>query len=456
MKKSIKYNPQFLIGFLALFIAITSCNEPSNFGIEVFPKNDLITVKNVVIEDEISSFTFRDDSVQTDEPAKNLLGSFNDPKFGSTTIDFATQFRLQFFPDYGESPQADSIKLYLYYRSIYGDTITTQKLKVYELESPLDVDADYYQNVDLKSFASNYLLGEIELIPKVSLDTVYADTSYQLITIPLDISLAEKLITADSTQMINNDVFLEYFKGLYVETEVLTEEGGTILYLDAVSSSSFQGSALVVYYNNEEIREIAEGDSSLTMPFVVTSYSARVNSYTHDYSNTPFEDNLNQEIEEDSLIYVQATGGLKSRILIDNLISWRDSVNVAINKAELIFQVDTIPLEGQSILDTASYPFDFAPPQQLLLTVVDENGKEFLPRDYYFSPTFYGGYLGADYTYHFNITQHLQEILDGNTDNYGFYLTPSNKNSEANRVVLKGSSSETGIKLLVTYSKFAN
>lgn len=452
MKKNIKYNSQFLIGFLALFFAITSCKEQGDFGIDILPKNDLITIKNVVITDEISSYTFSDDSVSTDETAKSLFGSFVDPVFGSTTIDFASQFRLQFFPGYGESPQADSVKLYLYYRIIYGDTLTAQKFRVYELESPLNIDEDYYQDTDLKSLASDFLLGEIEYTPKVTLDTVYLDTAYQLISIPLDISLAEKLISADSTDMINNDVFLEYFRGLYIESEKLTEEGGAILTLDAASSDAFQGSALVLYYNNEEIRELSGGDSSITMPFVISDFSARVNSYTHDYSNTPFEDNLNQEVGEDSLIYVQATGGLKSRILIDNLISWQDSVNVAINKAELIFQVDTLLVTPEN----SPFPLNFAPPLQLLLTVVDENGKEFLPIDYVFSPLFYGGYLREDFTYHFNITQHLQEIIAGNAGNYGFYLTPANKNSEANRVILKGSTSETGVKLLVTYSKFSN
>ena len=320
----------------------------------------------------------------------------------------------------------------------------------------MNIDDDYYQDTDLKSLASDFLLGEIEYTPKVILDTIYLDTTYQLISIPLDISLAEKLISADSTDMINNDVFLEYFRGLYIESEKLTEEGGAILTLDAASSDVFQGSAMVLYYNNEEIRELSGGDSSLTMPFVISDFSARVNSFAHDYSNTPFEGNLNQEVGADSLIYVQATGGLKSRILIDNLISWQDSVNVAINKAELIFQIDTIPFVSQSIFETAPFPLDFFPPLQLLLTIVDENGKEFLPIDYYFSPLFYDGYLRADFTYHFNITQHLQEIIAGNAGNYGFYLTPANKNSEANRVILKGSKSETGVKLLITYSKFTN
>ena len=445
MKSIKKYNHQFLIGIFALIFALSGCEEQSDFGVEILPKEDLITIKNIVIKNDISSFIFREDSIRTDEAINSLLGSFFDPVFGITDIDFATQFRLQSFPGYGTEPQVDSIKLFLYYRLIYGDTVTAQKFRVYELESSLDIDAEYNQHVDLKSMAFDQILGEIDYIPIVKQDSFTKDTFYQLITIPLDISLAEKLINADSLDMINNDVFLEFFKGLYIESEQLTAEGGTILSLEASSSNTFQGSALVLYYNNKEIRDLAvSGDTSIVMPFVISKFSARVNSIEHDYSVTDFGDNINTHTTDDTLIYIQATGGLKSKILIDNLESWKDSVNIAINKAELIFQIDTV----------VSDIHNFAPPTQLLFTVIDSTGAEYLPIDYVFNPTFYGGYLLNDYTYRFNITQHLQEIIRGSIGNFGFFLTPAYKNNEANRVVIKGSESEPGIKLIITYSKY--
>ena len=149
------------------------------------------------------------------------------------------------------------------------------------------------------------------------------------------------------------------------------------------------------------------------MPYVITSLSARVNSIAHDYTETPFYNELNAETNPDSLIYVQATGGLKARIFIDDLTLWQDSVNTAINKAELVFQVDTIASEVNK----------FPPPRQLLFTVADENENEFLPVDYGFNAAYYGGVLRSDYTYHFNITQHLQQIIRGDVENHGFYLT---------------------------------
>jgi len=436
------YKVQFVTVVILIFIALAGCEEQSSIGVEVLPDGDLISVRNSI--QNTMSYTHSEDSIRTDEASNNLLGSFTDSLFGNTTIDFAAQFRLYEFPDFGTNPEADSVKLYLYYRIVYGDTITRQKFNVYELASSLDIDSRYTQDVDLKSMASDDLIGEFEYRPKVRLDSATADTFYQLINIPIDISLGEKLINADSSQMINNDVFLEFFKGLYIETEKQNSQGGAILSLETVQQGSFNGSALVLFYHNDSIKSVAGGDSSLLMPYIISGYSARVNHIEHDYTEAPFFANLNSETDQDSLIYVQATGGLKSRILIDNLSSWADSANTAINKAELIFQIDTI----------ASQVHKFPPPSQMLFTVVDSVGKEFLPKDYVFSPSFYGGGLLKDYTYHFNITQHLQEIIDGKTGNYGFYLTPAKKNNEANRVVLKGSTSKTGIKLIITYSKY--
>ena len=252
MKQYIKYSYKIIIGLLLVGIIIGGCREENDLGLELLPQDDLITVKNVVIKDAISSFTFSEDSIRTDEASKSLLGSLNDPEFGKTNAHFATQFRLQQFPDFGTNPVADSVKLIVRYKGIYGDTITPQSFRVYELESPLNVDENYTQEVDLKSMASSQLLGEIIYTPRLVMDSTETDTFQQIFSIPIDISIGERLINADSSIMVNNDLFLDYFKGLYIESEPINGEGGTLLSLDAVSSTSYLGTGLIVYYNNEE------------------------------------------------------------------------------------------------------------------------------------------------------------------------------------------------------------
>ena len=167
MKRGIIDICKYIIGVF-LIAGFWGCNETNNLGMELLPSTDLITVKSTVIKDEISSFTHHEDSVKTDEGRKSLLGSFQDPVFGNTTVDFATQFRLRSFPDFGTNPVPDSIYLYLYYRIIYGDTVTPQKFRVYELDSSLEADAEYFQDTDLKALASDNLLAEIEYVPIVN------------------------------------------------------------------------------------------------------------------------------------------------------------------------------------------------------------------------------------------------------------------------------------------------
>lgn len=451
MKNKITQILQVTAGLLLILSVITACNDSNDLGLEILPGSDLIDVKNVVVEDDISAFTFSEEGVVTSGTGKNLLGSMNDPVFGSTTVNFATQFRLERFPDFGDNPTVDSTKLVLYYTGVYGDTITPHHFKVYELESGLSDEIDYTQDVDLKSMASDQLLGELEYTPKIAIDSTSQDTLYQAITIPLDNSLGEKLATADSLDLVTNDVFLNYFKGLYIESEKVTSGEGSLLTLEASKRGTFQGSALVVYYDNDE-NQAKESPDTLFQAFIITQYSTRVNNIQHDYTGAPFLANLNQENEQEDNIYVQPMGGIKSRILINDLEGWKDSVNTAINKAELVFHVDTI----------ASDIENFAPPSQLILTYVDKDGKERLPVDYYFNPLFYGGFLYEDHTYRFNITQHLQQIIDitnPEAENYvgnqGFYLTTGQRSDFANRVVLEGGQEENGIQLLITYTQYS-
>src|SRR5690554_6844861 len=223
---------RFLIPILAVISLLTSCNDTGDLGMDLLPTTDLIEVKSLIEKDNIQAFTFSEDSIQTDEPVKSLLGSFNDPVFGLTTINLATQFRLLDKPEYGDNPVADSVKLVLYYSSVYGDIITLQTFTVYELESSLDVDATYAQNVDLKALTSDIAIGQFTHTPIIELDSTDTDTLFQPIIIPVDVSLGQKLLDATEEDLASNDAFLQYFKGLLIESAVQPTEGGSILTLE--------------------------------------------------------------------------------------------------------------------------------------------------------------------------------------------------------------------------------
>ena len=448
---------KFVAGFALLSLIFWSCKEELNkTGYGLLDKGDLVSVKKTEIDKTtIKSFTVTDLKQRTDETTYNLLGTFNDPVFGKTTADFAVQFRLSRYPDLSKNAQPDSLVLYLLYREFFGDAVTPQRLKVYELASDLSFDARYEQDVNLKAISKGEVLADINYVPKFKLDSLTnlygstkakpKDTVIQEIAIKLNASLINKLWSADSLTLSNNDLFLKYFKGLYIEAGDLNQ-GGAIIRINALAF----GSRMIMHYHNSE-------EDSLFYNYNINENSARVSRFTHDYANTAFAANLDKKVNQDSLIYLQTTGGLGSKIEIHGLGSLKrmfpelgsDTTNIAINKAELIFQVD------QFYTDTAKY----LPPYQVILSAINEKDDLYFPSDLAFSQAYFGGvYNKTDGTYRFNIAKHIQDLMTKPTDKDGsvrgsFFLSMADRNSSYGRVVLKGANSKTGIRLEITYSK---
>lgn len=442
---------KFVAGFALMSLIFWSCKEELNkTGYGLLDKGDLVSVKKAEIDKStIKSFTVTDEKQRTDETTYNLLGTFNDPVFGKITADFAVQFRLGQYPDFSKNAQPDSLVLYLLYMEFFGDTVTPQRLKVYELASDLSFDAQYDQDVNLKAISKGEVLADITYVPKFKLDSLTnlygstkakpKDTVIQEIAIKLNASLINKLWAADTLTLSKNELFLEYFKGLYIEAGDLNQ-GGAVMRINSIA----RGSRMIMHYKNSE-------KDSLFYSYNINENSARVSRFSHEYTNTDFFANLDKKETQDSLIYLQTTGGLGSKILIPNLNLWRDSANIAINKAELIFTVD------QFYTDTAKY----TPPYQVILSAVNEKDSLYFPSDLAFSQAYFGGvYNKTDGTYRFNIAKHVQELISKKPngvgylrENYGFFLSMADRNTNYGRVVLKGANSKTGIRLEITYSK---
>ncbi len=455
MKEENKTLFKFAIGFALMLITFFGCStDPGKAGLGLLPVGDLIVVGKTT-DTNIQSYTKSDEIQRTDESNYNLLGTFNDPVFGKTIADFACQYRLSGYPAFKKVSQIDSLVLYLAYKEIYGDTLTPQHFKIYELASDIPYDDKFYQNTNLKALANSEVLAEKTYIPKFRLDSltnlygstkkIPKDTVTQEIPFKLSATLINKLVSADTLTNSDNDRFLQYFKGLYIETTDLTQQGTLLKVL---------GSGMVMYYHLEN------DTTKYSFTYKNNTNSSRVSRFVHDYSKTTFYANLDKETVQDSLIYAQTTGGIRSKIYIPDLGIWSklipemagnpDTAHLTINKAELIIKLDTM----------MSQPRLFRPSEQLVLSVIGktESGKDtiYLPSDHTFSPVYYDGtYNIIDRTYRFNIAQHIQDLISKKEGkkNYGFYLETAYKNSTSRRVVLKGAASKTGMRLEVTYSK---
>lgn len=433
-----------LIGLILLIIVLVfGCRkEDQSLGINLIPGIHSIETRFHQDSTLISAFTFTDDSIRTDSSRFHLIGSFNDPIFGYTSGAFAGQFRLPKYPSYESDATLDSVVLQMSYKYVYGDTITPQTVLVHELTGDLVYGEKYLSTFNINNLASTDIIGAKEFIPKFRTDSAKTDTTSQILRVILDPSLGNRLLKMDSLNMVSNDQFLKFFKGLYIETAPVNHKG-SLLRIDTPSS------VMVVYYHTAE-------HDSLGFGYWLSANAADVSRFTHDYSGTSFYNHLNQEQvqNQDTLVYLQPSGGTKIKINIPSLSAWRDSLNYAINKATLTVHVDTL------MSDFKHYEI----PSLLYLKYIDDKGQEQYPVDAQQSITYYGGvYNPIDGTYVFNITQHMQLVTQGKkqTDgsfvrlnNNGFYLVAALRNGSPKRVVLKGQSSKRPMKFDVAYTRY--
>jgi hypothetical protein len=432
-----------LIGVI-LFISVLvwGCKQgDQTLGINLLPDVKILKTMYHQEKTSISTSISSDAKIRVDHPGFNLLGSFNDPVFGRTDASFAIQFRLLSHPGYPADASLDSIVLRMTYKEIYGDTISSQTIQVFELANSINYETKYLSSFNLKSLASTVPIGSTSFIPKFRTDSLKTDTTLQIVRIRLNPSLGNSLLQIDSLKMTSNDEFLKIFKGLFISSTSVSRRGTMVsIYNTQLSTStSIETRPLITLYYHD-----AKSDT-LGFNYYATDNSANVASYAHDYTLARFNPNIDKPINPDSLIYIQPTGGIKSKILVPSLSFWKDSANCAINKATLTFHVDTI------ISDYRRYSM----PSRLYLMAIDSTGTEVFPADSKLSSSYYGGfYDSTTATYSFNVTQHLQQLIAGTIKNQGLYLVPSDRNSSAQRVVLKGLGSSKPVELNVTYTRY--
>ena len=405
--------PIVLIGVFGIFV-IAGCEKPGVIGLDVHPESDQF---NVLFSDTstIVAKTVLEDSIRADEPILNLLGSYADPVFGYTAASFYTQFSMTTNNVTFASPfVADSLVLTIGYVGSYGPDLSEQTVNVYKLIEDMSEDSAYYSNRDFDYDPSD--LAGIPITPQ-SGDSV------------ITLKLNDPVFTANNTSFVDNAAFQSFFKGLYITTD--TSMPGGILYLDLVSPYT----KLTLYYND-----------SMSFDFLVDIESARTNRFTHDYTGTEVDQQLQNPALGDSYVYVQPMAGVKVEIQMPHLFDWVKNQNVAINKAELILDV----YDDGSLI---TYPN----PENLFILGAGANP---IITDQYEGASFFGGTYDATHKrYSFNIARYIHEILYNGRENDGMYLIiPNNLLStgsvvSANRVVIGGpKNSEQKMSLNLIYT----
>lgn len=148
-------NFKYFSAIVALLLVLVSCEDNSgHLGVDMMPAVDMIT-KNYKTYDFTTSSYAVGDSVLA-RSSISYLGRFTDPETGTTIkSDFLTQLNClenTIFPDSIIGDSAKNVEILLYTKSFVGDSLTSFKLSVYELDKPLNADADYYTNIDATKY----------------------------------------------------------------------------------------------------------------------------------------------------------------------------------------------------------------------------------------------------------------------------------------------------------------
>lgn len=403
-------------------LVFTSCKkDPSAIGLDLHPQSDKVTAA-MIVSDGIRAYSFTEDSLTTDERSLALLGSYNDPVFGLASASFVTQMRLLTFNvTFGNNAQADSMIIMLDYQSYYGDTSIAQTFHLYELTQSIYPDSTYYSNL-----SPGFLTGQQAPIGTYTYQPRPKDTS---LVISLPQAFAQKFIDAPASVWADNAAFLSFFKGFCFVADTMTP-GGAIMYYNLLSTKT----KVVLYFTNET--------TSSSYSFSINSNCARINLFKHNFTSSQITA-LNDSLANPDHLFIQAMAGTGVRLYLPGLETYRDSGAIVVSKAELVIPVN-------SLYTSTIYP---NPPKLLNVAFNENKTYSFLP-DYLSGEAYFGGsYNDAKKEYRFNIGRYVQQIIDGQREDFGIAILSGDNRVSAYRTVIKNTGNPDGIRLEMYYFK---
>jgi hypothetical protein len=430
-----------------VFALFFSCKKKqTSIGSSSIDQNEILNSSQVDTF-SLTTFTELEDSVITSSPPSAMLGSYNDPKFGTTNASFFTQLRLPAInPTFGDLSTIiiDSFVLGLQYNGYYGD-LTTQTFQVFQLTDSLDINTKYYAFSDKAHSSTNLIDPSKQTIKPDPYTQIVIDTSHvkAQLRLFLDTNLAKSLLveaTNNPTSFSSNDNFLNYFKGLHVSTNngFQAENTGGVLFFDLDDPLS----KLTIYYRQAGVKK--------TYDFLINTSCAKFNKVEINNAGKNVQNVINTPSLGQSQFYAQA---LKSRAVVQLPGILNLPKKSIIHEAKLI-----LPIEYQ-------VGYKYTPGSQISISTKMEDGTNRL-----YSVIDNGTYDAVNKQYTVDLKTYIQAILseerypvniDGTsvyvlTKGTQIYISPSLFNSSSDRIIFNGSNTTNKIKpkLILKYTEF--
>ncbi len=435
----------FRLSATFMFAMFFSCKKKdTSIGSNSIDPNELLNSSQI---DTFSLITYTKivDSVITTSPNSALLGSYNDPVFGTCNAGFYTQLRLPADnPSFGDPStiKIDSLVLGLQYSGIYGNA-TSQKFTVHQLTDSLGLKTTYY-SFSTKSYSPENLVDPSKTTLKpdpytpIVIDTAHVAAQLRLY---LDTNLARTFINEASNNpstFSSNDNFLNYFKGLYVGVDngYQSSSTGGILYFNLFDPLS----KMTIYYHQAGLNK--------TYDFLINTSCATFNNVAIDYSGTNIDNTFENSSAGLNEFYAQS---LKSRAVIKIPGITNIPKKAVIHSAQLI-----LPVEYQT-------GYVFSPGAQVSIsTKLEKSGRLFnigsgtydeVTKQFVVDLTSYVQAVASKLRFPITTTSGTYNALIEGAE---IYITPLLFNTSADRIIFNGSNTlnKNKPKLTLKYTEF--
>ena len=330
---------------------------------------------------EVLAFNQSSGAVQSNNLSVNALGIYNNPAFGTTTANFVTQVQLASVNptiDLALAPVIDSVILKIPYYStkvgfeddgvtgkyeldsIYGAAKSKLKLGVYESGYFLrDIDPNtldeqaYYSNQNSIFDSNKGQLLNTSASSNENEDFVFSeketredtkDSNSKLVTtrsapsmrLSLDKNFFQNKIfsSAASGKLVTNDVFKNYFRGLYFKVE---KSSTTTTQL---AMMNFKGGTVTVYYKeNTSSSNSTKVNKTIALNLTGNCVNLFQNDYLPEYTNAVSSPNSS---EGDTKLYLKGGEGSMAVINLFGVgeLEQLRARNLLINDASLTFTID--------------------------------------------------------------------------------------------------------------------
>lgn len=413
-----------------------ACNKADEIGSGILPDGD---IPGLVFTDTVSimNFCLPDDSIKSGGVTNksflttvNPIGALNDATFGISTAGLYAQLDLSKTSfDFGTDLAADSLVLTLAIKEYFGDTATPVTFHVWRLTQKISSDSTYYTSKD--NF--NYVLQEIGsatviLTPRDS-TTEYGIKKAPHVRIRLNQDLVNEFAGKTQTnELKKNDDFVNYFNGIYITADAPATVGsGYIFTLDYKSAMS----RMALYYKHTTLNDTG------VFNFTFNDYN-RVNRLKHDFTGTPVGLQLADSTAGNEYTYVQSLGSVQAKIKFPFLKQFGQSRQVAINKAQLIFQADNSEAPKYSVHKT--------------MVVLTADGANKGTDKFKIIPATFDSTKSQ---YIADVTVYAQQVINGKHDDYGLILKGSGALVNAYRTKLYGfQNPDKRMKLKLYYTQY--